>query len=93
VLTISDDVDHTKNQSVLGPHCDVTSVSVPWNRSLLRRGRQEFMHLTDTSNLITRGVDGKDEDKDDREEHGSVGAVLQKGQNTFAATQEKARPY
>jgi hypothetical protein len=35
------------------------------------------VHLPDTSNLITRGVDGEDEHKDDRKEHGSVRAVLQ----------------
>ena len=34
------------------------------------------MHLPDAPNLITRGVDGEDEDKDDRKEHRSVGTVF-----------------
>ena len=58
-------------------------MSVPGNRSLLGSGRQEFVHFTDTSNLVARGVDGEDEDENDRKEHGGVSAVLQEIQLTF----------
>lgn len=76
-LTVSNDVDDTKDQSVLGPHRDVTPVSISGNRSLLCSCRQECVHLADASNLVARGVDSEDEDKDDREEYGGMGAVLQ----------------
>ena len=74
-LTVSNNVNHTEDQSVLRPHRDVTSVSVSGNRGFGRSGRQKLMHLSDASDLIARGVDGEDEDKDDREKHGSVGTV------------------
>jgi len=74
-LTVSNNVDHTKDQSVLGPHRDVTPLRVSRNRSFRRSSRQKFVHLPDAPNLITCSVDGEDEDKDDREEYGCVGAV------------------
>jgi hypothetical protein len=43
---------------------------------LLRGGSQELVHLADASNLVARGVNSEDEDKDDRKEHCSVSAVL-----------------
>lgn len=76
MLTVSNNINHTKDQSILGPHRDVTSVGISGNRSLLRGSRQEFVHLTNTPNLVTRGVDGEDEDKDDRKEDGGVSAAL-----------------
>ena len=76
--TVSDNVNHTKDQSVLRPHGDVTSVCVSGDRSFSRSCRQKFVHLSDASDFVTRGVDGKDEDKYDREEHGSVGAAFVK---------------
>ena len=53
-------------------------MGVSANGGLSRSGGQKFVHLADASNLVTRGVDGEDKDKDDREEHGSVGAVVQR---------------
>ena len=53
-------------------------MGVSANRVLSRSGGQKFVHLANASNLVTRGVDGEDEDKDDREEDGSVGAVVQR---------------
>ena len=50
-------------------------MGVSANRGLRRSGSQKFVHLADASDLVTRGVDGEDEDKDDREEDSSVGAV------------------
>jgi hypothetical protein len=76
MLTVSNDINHTEDQSILGPHRDVTSLSVSGNRSLLRSGSQQFVHLADASDLFTRGIDGEDEHKNDREEHGSVGTVF-----------------
>jgi hypothetical protein len=78
-LTVPNNVNYPKDQSVLGPHRDVTSLGVSRNRSLRRSGRQKFVHLADASNLITRGVDGEDEDKDNREKDRRVGAVFAKG--------------
>jgi len=75
---MSHDVNHTEDQSVLGPHRDVTSFGVSADRGLCRSNRQKFVHLADASNLFTRGVDGEDEDKDDREEHSGVGTVHKK---------------
>jgi len=76
IPTVSDNVNHTKDQSVLRPHGDVTSVGVSGDRSFSRSCRQKFVHLSDASDFVTRGVDGKDEDKYDREEHGSVSAAF-----------------
>jgi hypothetical protein len=53
-------------------------VSVSGDRSFSRSDRQKFVHLSDASNFFTCGVDGEDEDKDDREEHGSVSAAFEK---------------
>jgi len=81
--TVSENVDHTKDQPVLGPHCDVTSVSVSRDRSFGRSDCQEFVHLPDASDFVTCSVDGKDKDKDDRKEYGSVGAVFAKKLGCF----------
>ena len=53
-------------------------MSVSRDRSFSRSDRQKFVHLSDASDFVTRGVDGKDEDKDDREEYSSVGAAFAK---------------
>ena len=53
-------------------------MGVSANGGLRCSGREKFVHLADASDLVARGVDGEDEDKDDREEHGSVGAVHRK---------------
>lgn len=51
-------------------------MGVSGNRIFSCGGRQKFVHLSNAPNLITRGVDGEDEDKDDCKEHCSVGAVF-----------------
>lgn len=68
-------------------------MSISGNRSLLSSGSQEFVHLTDAPNLVTRGVDGEDEDEDDSEEHSGMGAVLQKSQDTLGVITEVAQPH
>ena len=68
-------------------------MSVSGNRSFLCSGRQEFVHLTDAPDLVARGVDGEDEDEDNREEHGSVGAVLQKCQDVPRCNPGKTQPH
>lgn len=77
-LTVSNNVNHTKDQPVLGPHRDVTSVSVSGDRGLGCGVRQEFVHLPNATDFFARGIDGEDKDEDDREEHGGVGAMFAK---------------
>ena len=43
------------------------------------------MHLANASDFITRGIDGEDEDEDDRKEHSSVGTVVHKKVRLFFA--------
>ena len=58
-------------------------MSISGDRGFSRSDCQKFVHLADASNFFTRGVDGEQEDKDDHEEHGSVGAVFAKRLGSF----------
>ena len=91
--TVSENVDHTKDQSVLGPHSDVTSVSISRDRGFSRSDRQEFVHLPDASDFFTRSVDGKDEDKYDREEYGSMGAAFAQKVGLLQSSQNERGTY
>ena len=94
MLTVSNDVDDTEDQSVLGPHRDIAAVSVSRNGGLGGSGRQEFVHLSDAPDLFARGVDGEDEYEDDREEDGGVGAgFAEKVRPLLAEISGRTRPY
>lgn len=68
-------------------------MGVPGDGGLGRCGRQKFVHFPNATDFVTRGIDGEDKDKDNREEHSSVGATLAKNLVISVVVSERMGTY
>lgn len=76
---VSDQVDHTEDDTADGAHGEVRSTSVIlYGRDGGNLGEQ-IVHSPGRTDLVGGAVDGEGEDHDDDEQHRGVGVVAEKG--------------
>ena len=71
---VTNDIDNTENETVLGTYGEVGAVCVTRDWCSLSSFREKFMHSVDGADLGGGGVDCEHADQDDAVKHSGVGA-------------------